>query len=193
MHSWKKKLVVSQLALACTLAITSQANASTDISGTTYTTFNHYNDATYADGVYYDGYVGWNNYATDSVYNGDIYPVINNATVNGVISTYYLDDGLSTNTNSNSLTIKNSTIHGMITSECMTTDCVGRDATGYVYDRLALTVDNSTIDDNYEHYTYNGTYTDGTADTHVVDVYNLGTLPAAVSPWMAAGTCVNAI
>ncbi len=138
-------------------------------------TQHHYNDATYADGVYYDGYVGWNNYATDSVYNGDIYPVINNATVNGVISTYYLDDGLSTNTNSNSLTIKNSTIHGMITSECMTTDCVGRDATGYVYDRLALTVDNSTIDDNYEHYTYNGTYTDGTADTHVVDVYNLGT------------------
>ena len=175
MHSWKKKLVVSQLALACTLAITSQANASTDISGKTYTTFEHLNDATYADGVYYDGYVGWNNYGTDSVYNGDIYPVINNATVNGVISTYYLDDGLATNTNSNSLTIKNSTVHGMITSQCMTEDCAGRDATGYVYDRLALTVDNSTIDDNYEHYTYNGTHTDGTADTHVVDVYNLGT------------------
>ncbi|NDO80518.1 autotransporter outer membrane beta-barrel domain-containing protein [Citrobacter sp. NCU1] len=175
MHSWKKKLVVSKLALACTLAITSQANASTDISGTTYTTFTHYNDTTYADGVYYDGYVGWNNYATDSVYNGDIYPVINNSTVNGVISTYYLDDGLSTNTNSNSLTIKNSTVHGMITSECMSGDCTGRDATGYVYDRLALTVDNSTIDDNYEHYTYNGTNTDGTADAHVVDVYNLGT------------------
>ena len=34
MHSRKKKLVVSQLALACTLAITSQANAATnDISG----------------------------------------------------------------------------------------------------------------------------------------------------------------
>ena len=175
MHSWKKKLVVSQLALACTLAIASQANASTDISGMTYNTFNHYNDSTYADGVYYDGYVGWNNYATDSVYNGDIYPVINNATVNGVISTYYLDDGLSGNTNANSLTIKNSTIHGMITSECMTNDCTGRDATGYVYDRLALTVDNSTIDDNYEHYTYNGTYTDGTADTHVVNVYDMGT------------------
>lgn len=98
MHSWKKKLVVSQLALACTLAITSQANATTnDISGTTYNTFHHYNDATYADGVYYDGYVGWNNYATDSYYNGDIYPVINNARVNGVISTYYLDDGVTTN------------------------------------------------------------------------------------------------
>ncbi|HFI8141686.1 TPA: autotransporter adhesin EhaB [Escherichia coli] len=174
MHSWKKKLVVSQLALACTLAITSQANAATnDISGQTYNTFHHYNDATYADDVYYDGYVGWNNYAADSYYNGDIYPVINNATVNGVISTYNLDDGISTNTNANSLTIKNSTIHGMIYSECMTTDCADR-ADDYYHDRLALTVDNSTIDDNYEHYTYNGTYNNA-ADTHVVDVYNIGT------------------
>ncbi|EEW1057882.1 autotransporter outer membrane beta-barrel domain-containing protein [Escherichia coli] len=174
MHSWKKKLVVSQLALACTLAITSQANAATnDISGQTYNTFHHYNNATYADDVYYDGYVGWNNYAADSYYNGDIYPVINNATVNGVISTYYLDDGISTNTNANSLTIKNSTIHGMIYSECMTTDCADR-ADDYYHDRLALTVDNSTIDDNYEHYTYNGTYNNA-ADTHVVDVYNIGT------------------
>ncbi|MBF0070532.1 autotransporter outer membrane beta-barrel domain-containing protein, partial [Escherichia coli] len=144
-----------------------------DISGQTYNTFHHYNDATYADDVYYDGYVGWNNYAADSYYNGDIYPVINNATVNGVISTYYLDDGISTNTNANSLTIKNSTIHGMIYSECMTTDCADR-ADDYYHDRLALTVDNSTIDDNYEHYTYNGTYNNA-ADTHVVDVYNIGT------------------
>lgn len=174
MHSWKKKLVVSQLALACTLAITSQANAATnDISGQTYNTFHHYNGATYADDVYYDGYVGWNNYAADSYYNGDIYPVINNATVNGVISTYYLDDGISTNTNANSLTIKNSTIHGMIYSECMTTDCADR-ADDYYHDRLALTVDNSTIDDNYEHYTYNGTYNNA-ADTHVVNVFNIGT------------------
>ncbi|EGS5083422.1 TPA: autotransporter outer membrane beta-barrel domain-containing protein, partial [Escherichia coli] len=109
----------------------------------------------------------------DSYYNGDIYPVINNATVNGVISTYYLDDGISTNTNANSLTIKNSTIHGMIYSECMTTDCADR-ANDYYHDRLALTVDNSTIDDNYEHYTYNGTYNNA-ADTHVVNVYNIGT------------------
>ncbi|EKL4576079.1 autotransporter outer membrane beta-barrel domain-containing protein, partial [Escherichia coli] len=111
--------------------------------------------------------------AADSYYNGDIYPVINNATVNGVISTYYLDDGISTNTNANSLTIKNSTIHGMIYSECMTTDCADR-ANDYYHDRLALTVDNSTIDDNYEHYTYNGTYNNA-ADTHVVNVYNIGT------------------
>ncbi|EFT1001996.1 autotransporter outer membrane beta-barrel domain-containing protein, partial [Shigella sonnei] len=37
-----------------------------------------------------------------------------------------------------------------------------------------LTVDNSTIDDNYEHYTYNGTYNNA-ADTHVVNVFNIGT------------------
>ncbi|MGL4724841.1 MAG: autotransporter outer membrane beta-barrel domain-containing protein [Scandinavium sp.] len=174
MHSWKNKLVVSQLAVACALAIASQANAGTDVSNKTYETFVHHNDATHADGVYYQGYVGWNNYGTNSAYNGDIYPVINNAVVNGVISTYYLDNGLSTNTNPNSLTIKNSTIHGMITSACMTDDCTNR-GTGYVYDRLALNIDHSTIDDNYEHYTYTGKNTDGTADSHVVDVYHLGT------------------
>jgi outer membrane autotransporter protein len=175
MHSWKNKLVVSQLTVACALAIASQANAGTDISNTTYETFTHFNDATTADGVYYQGYVGWNNYDTDSLYNGDIYPVINNSVVNGVISTYYLDDGLSSSTNQNTLNISNSTIHGMITSECMTADCDNRTAEGYVYDRLSLNVDNSTIDDNYEHYTYNGTNADGTADSHVYDVYNLGT------------------
>lgn len=90
-----------------------------------------------------------------------------------MISTYYLDDGISTNTNANSLTIKNSTIQGMIYSECMTTDCAER-ANDYYHDRLALTVDNSTIDDNYEHYTYNGTYNNA-ADTHVVNVFNIGT------------------
>ncbi|MEW9208432.1 autotransporter adhesin EhaB [Citrobacter werkmanii] len=174
MHTWKTKLAVSKIALACALAITSQANASTDISGTQYNTFVHYNDGTHADGVYYQGYVGWNNYAADSLYNGNIYPEINNAIVNGVISTYYLNSGLVGDTNPNSLTIKNSTIHGMVTSQCMTGDCADR-GTGYVYDRLSLTVDNSTIDDNFEHFNYNGTHADGSPDTHVVDVYNLGT------------------
>ncbi len=61
----------------------------------------------------------------------------------------------------------------MIYSECMTTDCADR-ADDYYHDRLALTVDNSTIDDNYEHYTYNGTYNNA-ADTHVVNVFNIGT------------------
>ena len=174
MHTWKTKLAVSKIALACALAITSQANASTDISGTRYNTFVHYNDETHADGVYFQGYVGWNNYAADSLYNGNIYPEINNATVNGVISTYYLNSGLAGDTNPNSLTIKNSTIHGMITSQCMTTDCAERES-GYVYDRLSLTVDNSTIDDNFEHFNYNGTHADGSPDTHSYDVYDLGT------------------
>lgn len=61
----------------------------------------------------------------------------------------------------------------MIYSERMTTDCAER-ANDYYHDRLALTVDNSTIDDNYEHYTYNGTYNNA-ADTHVVNVFNIGT------------------
>ncbi len=61
----------------------------------------------------------------------------------------------------------------MIYSECMTTDCAER-ANDYYHDRLTLTVDNSTIDDNYEHYTYNGTYNNA-ADTHVVNVFNIGT------------------
>uniref|UniRef100_UPI001CA37F5D hypothetical protein n=1 Tax=Serratia marcescens TaxID=615 RepID=UPI001CA37F5D len=75
----KKKFVVSKLAVACTIAMASQANAvvSNDISGTTYNTFVHYNDESYADGVYYKGYVGWNNYeSNDGFQNGNIYPEI---------------------------------------------------------------------------------------------------------------------
>lgn len=166
MHSWKKKLVLSQLALACTMAIASQASAK-DISGTTYDTF-------YYDGiageVIYQGYAGWNN--VDSL-DGNIYPAINSAAVNGVISTWYLDNDNGVNNNSNALTIKDSTIHGMVTSACMTTDC-GTRGSDYVYDRLALNVDNSTIDDDFEHFNYyaaNGS----SYNTASVDVYDLGT------------------
>lgn len=164
MRCWNKKLVVSQLAIACTMAIASQASATTDISGTNYDTF-YYNG-----GVMYQGYVGYD-YGSN-YYNGNIYPVINGANVNGVISTYYLDDGVAGNANPNSLTIKDSYVHGMITSECMTVECVDGRTDGYVYDRLALAVDNSTIDDNFEHYTY---YNAGTAETASYDVFNLGT------------------
>lgn len=55
MQTWKKKLVVSQLALACTLAIASQANAK-DISGTTYNTFGYDNTASTP---WYYGYADW--------------------------------------------------------------------------------------------------------------------------------------
>lgn len=164
MRCWNKKLVVSQLAIACTMAIASQASATIDIFGTNYDTF-YYNG-----GVMYQGYVGYD-YGSN-YYNGNIYPVINGARVNGVISTYYLDDGVAGNTNPNSLTIKDSYINGMITSECMTVECADGRADGYAYDRLALTVDNSTIDDNYEHYTY---YNAGTGETASYDTFDLGT------------------
>lgn len=111
MHSWKKKLVVSQLALACTLAITSQANA------TTYDTWTYYDNPTTAldwnnmdaagtvDGNYvnYSGFVYYNNA------NGDFDQTFNGDTVNGTISTYYLNHDYNDAT-SNELNISNSVI-----------------------------------------------------------------------------------
>lgn len=119
MHSWKKKLVVSQLALACTLAITSQANA------TTYDTWTYYDNPTTAldwnnmdaagtvDGNYvnYSGFVYYNNA------NGDFDQTFNGDTVNGTISTYYLNHDYNDAT-SNELNISNSVIHGSITPCC---------------------------------------------------------------------------
>lgn len=168
MHSWKKKLVVSQLALACTLAIASQANAA-DISNSTYNTFG-YDSVTNHNGALYDGYVDWHNSSSDNSYYGDVYPVIKNATVNGVLSTYYLDDGAKGN--ANSLSITNSKINGMITSQCMTTTCED-DKDHQQYQRFQLTVDNSTINDTYEHYYYN--VVDGDKTTmKSYDTYGLG-------------------
>ncbi|MCU6669076.1 autotransporter outer membrane beta-barrel domain-containing protein [Enterobacteriaceae bacterium H4N4] len=169
MQTWKKKLVVSQLALACTLAIASQANAK-DISGNSYNTFGYDSTATSA---LYNGYADWN-YATGT-HDGDIYPVINKSTLNGVLSTYYLDDGL--DGYKNALTVSNSTLNGMITSKCMTTECAGglnTDGTTHQqYDRFALTPDNTTVNDTYEHYAYdvvNGSNT----TTNYWDTYALG-------------------
>ncbi len=69
MHSWKKKLVVSQLALACTLAITSQANAANYDTWTyidnpvTALDWDHMDKAGTVDGNYvnYSGFVYYNN------------------------------------------------------------------------------------------------------------------------------------
>ncbi|HEO9143452.1 TPA: autotransporter outer membrane beta-barrel domain-containing protein [Enterobacter asburiae] len=169
MQTWKKKLVVSQLALACTLAIASQANAK-DISGTTYNTFGYDNTASTP---WYYGYTDWND--SDVAHDGDIYPVMNKSTVNGVISTYYLDEGV--NGRANALSISNSTINGMITSQCMTASCSdGLDTDGTIhsqYDRFSLTVDNSTINDTYEHYAYDVVNGENT-ETHYLDTYGLG-------------------
>lgn len=169
MQTWKKKLAVSQIALACTLAIASQANAK-DISGTTYNTFGYDNTVSTP---WFDGYADWG--YSDASHDGDIYPVINKSTVNGVISTYYLDDGVGGR--ANALSISNSTINGMITSECKSDTCAeGLDADGTIhsqYDRFSLTVDNSTINDTYEHYAYDVVNGDKT-ETHYLDTYASG-------------------
>ena len=169
MQTWKKKLAVSQIALACTLAIASQANAK-DISGTTYNTFGYDNTVSTP---WFDGYADWG--YSDASHDGDIYPVINKSTVNGVISTYYLDDGVGGR--ANALSISNSTINGMITSECKSDTCAdGLDADGTThsqYDRFSLTVDNSTINDTYEHYAYDVVSGDKT-ETHYLDTYAAG-------------------
>ncbi len=86
MHSWKKKLVVSQLALACTLAITSQANA------TTYNTFGYHDDAVtlfnWGDNTKTDhDYLTYGGYVYDHAADGYFDTVFSGDTVNGVIST----------------------------------------------------------------------------------------------------------
>lgn len=184
MSSWKNKTALTRLALACSMAIAAQAAvaATNDISGTTYDTYGHdlgygnhvyvndpFNAGSYVDGyVDYDGYVGWNN-STDGYYDGDIYPVINNSVVNGVISTYYL--GYDSSNTADTLNITNSTIHGMVTSSCVTDECA--DDTEHLLGTLQLTVDNSTIDDTYENYDYDVT-TDGVRDHDLYNTYAMG-------------------
>lgn len=169
MQTWKKKLAVSQIALACTLAIASQANAK-DISGTTYNTYGYDNTVTTP---WYNGYADWD--YSGSTHNGDIYPVINKSIVNGVISTYNLDDGIKGR--ANALSISNSTINGMIASQCLPGYCdevQNSDGTNHKqYDRFSLTVDNSTINDTYEHFAYDVVNGDKT-ETHYIDTYALG-------------------
>lgn len=182
MHSWKKKLVVSQLALACTLAITSQANAANydtwtyvDNAATGLNWTNMDNPGT-VDGNYvnYSGFVYYNNT------NGDFDQSFNGDTVNGTISTYYLNhdytDG--TNGNANQLDIANSVIHGSITSMLPGGDLWHNGAYdqsyGYVQagdtvidttwhdgDVFTLNIANSTIDDDYEALYFTDYYKDG--------------------------------
>lgn len=177
MHTWKKKLVVSQLALACTLAITSQANAST------YDTWTYYDNPTTAlnwdnmdaagtvDGNYvnYSGFVYYNNAAGDfdQSFNGD--------TVNGTISTYYLNHDY-TDGAVNQLNISNSVIHGSITSMLPSGyydrfDVDGNGFGGYEFNNITvvdgnwydgdiftLNIANSTIDDDYEALYFTDSY-----------------------------------
>ncbi|EPE2661349.1 autotransporter outer membrane beta-barrel domain-containing protein, partial [Escherichia coli] len=148
MHSWKKKLVVSQLALACTLAITSQANAANYDTWTyidnpvTALDWDHMDKAGTVDGNYvnYSGFVYYNNT------NGDFDQSFNGDTVNGTISTYYLNHDYADST-ANQLDISNSVIHGSITSMLP----------GGYYDRF------DADGNNLGGYDF---YTDAVVDTH---------------------------
>ncbi|HCN8554982.1 TPA: autotransporter outer membrane beta-barrel domain-containing protein, partial [Escherichia coli] len=165
MHSWKKKLVVSQLALACTLAITSQANA------TTYNTFGYHDDAVtlfnWGDNTKTDhDYLTYGGYVYDHAADGYFDTVFSGDTVNGVISTYYLNHDYGTDT-ANTLNITNSNIHGMITSDQIGYgDYVwtnGSDYTGHDWvdgDIFTLNIANSTIDDDFDAFYFNDTYLD---------------------------------
>ena len=167
MHAWNKKFFLSKIALACAVAAAAPAAMSADISGTVYDTF--YHDSTLAGHIGYRGYA--DNDGTDNGYaGGDIYSSINDSVVNGVISTYYL--GFDNNT-SNTLNITNTTVNGMITSECMTTDC-GDARNDYDQSRLQLTIDNSTINDTYEHFDYDVTDANKVRDHETLDTYGLG-------------------
>lgn len=162
-----KNFFLSKLALACAVAASAPAAMASDISGTVYDTY--YHDSTLAGHVGYRGYV--DNDATNSGYTGgDIYSNINNAVVNGVISTYYL--GFDSNT-SNTLNISNTTVNGMISSQCMTTDC-GAARNNYDQSPLQLTIDNSTINDTYEHFDYDVTDANKVRDHDTVNTYDLG-------------------
>ncbi|HKM98363.1 MAG TPA: autotransporter outer membrane beta-barrel domain-containing protein [Buttiauxella sp.] len=189
MHSWKKKLVVSQLALACTLAIASQANA------TTYNTFGYHDDATTAfswsdwentdklNYITYDGYI-YNN-AADGAYD----QTFNNDVVNGVISTYYLNNDYADG-DANTLNISNSVIHGMITSQKVY-DHDGHDWTNgtdvdYKWidgDAFTLNIANSTIDDDYEYFYFTDSYlnADGKAASEQYRTADYAYLGAAVT------------
>lgn len=129
MHSWKKKLVVSQLALACTLAITSQANAAnydtwgyhdnttTDLVWPYDTDNDGIADAGGMDPMGSDGnYVTYNGFVYYNNANGDFDTVFKGDTVNGTISTYYLNHDYASGS-VNQVDISNSVIHGSITSE----------------------------------------------------------------------------
>ncbi|EFE8090442.1 autotransporter outer membrane beta-barrel domain-containing protein, partial [Escherichia coli] len=190
MHSWKKKLVVSQLALACTLAITSQANAAnydtwgyhdnttTDLVWPYDTDNDGIADAGGMDPMGSDGnYVTYNGFVYYNNANGDFDTVFKGDTVNGTISTYYLNHDYASGS-VNQVDISNSVIHGSITSELpfgyysitpegyngytfnngTTTDL---DYNWYDGDVFTLNVSNSTIDDDYEALYFTDTHLDG--------------------------------
>jgi outer membrane autotransporter protein len=164
MHSWKKKLVVSQLAVACTLAIAAQASA------TTYNTFGYHDDANtafnWSDWTTTDrtNYISYDGYIYNNAADGSFDQTFNNDVVNGVISTYYLNNDYADGS-ANTVNISNSVIHGMITSQKV------YDHDGYGWtngtivdnnwvdgDVFTLNIANTTIDDDYEYFYFTDSY-----------------------------------
>ena len=164
-----KNFFLSKLALACAVAVSAPAPAAmaSDISGTVYDTY--YHDSALAGHIGYRGYVD-NDGANSSYTGGDIYSNINSAVVNGIISTYYL--GFNSNA-SNTLNISNTTVNGMISSQCQVTDC-GDSRNNYDQSPLQLTIDNSTINDTYEHFDYDVSDANKVRDYETIKTYDQG-------------------
>jgi outer membrane autotransporter protein len=192
MHSWKNKTALSQIALACTLAIASQANAEI------YDTFTYHDDANtaYSWGDWGNtdplNYVGYSGYIYNNAANGTYDQNFNGDVVNGVVSTYYLNNDYAAGTD-NTLNISNSTIHGMITSgKVYGSNGDGDvDTNGYGWnngttvdykwndgDVFTLNIANSTIDDDYEYFYFTDSYLDadkGKTKDHRLGFADIGT------------------
>lgn len=176
--------------MACTLAITSQANSAnydtwgyhdnttTDLVWPYDTDNDGIADAGGMDPMGSDGnYVTYNGFVYYNNANGDFDTVFKGDTVNGTISTYYLNHDYASGS-VNQVDISNSVIHGSITSELpfgyysitpegyngytfnngTTTDL---DYNWYDGDVFTLNVSNSTIDDDYEALYFTDTHLDG--------------------------------
>ncbi|ECN0879566.1 autotransporter outer membrane beta-barrel domain-containing protein, partial [Salmonella enterica subsp. enterica serovar Senftenberg] len=141
------------------------------------------------DGNYvnYSGFVYYNNA------NGDFDQTFNGDTVNGTISTYYLNHDYNDAT-SNELNISNSVIHGSITSMLPIgyydrfdtldhdgyseyyrfnngTDTV--DGNWYDGDVFTLNIANSTIDDDYEAFYFTDSYKDGDVTKYTNETFDV--------------------
>ena len=177
--------------MACTLAITSQANAANYDTWTyidnpvTALDWDHMDKAGTVDGNYvnYSGFVYYNNT------NGDFDQSFNGDTVNGTISTYYLNHDYADST-ANQLDISNSVIHGSITSMLPggyydRFDADGNNLGGYDFytdavvdthwrdgDVFTLNIANTTIDDDYEALYFTDSYKDGDVTKHTNETFD---------------------
>lgn len=147
--------------------------------------WDHMDKAGTVDGNYvnYSGFVYYNNT------NGDFDQSFNGDTVNGTISTYYLNHDYADST-ANQLDISNSVIHGSITSMLPggyydRFDADGNNLGGYDFytdavvdthwrdgDVFTLNIANTTIDDDYEALYFTDSYKDGDVTKHTNETFD---------------------